>query len=404
MKTLHESLPTDLSGWTDKSSLPANLLLVKIKDTSSTCPIITHSLRVEGDLSWSLTVHGVQVSSSSCSALSSIPSNLNTESIHLILSTIDRASVCPGHPDNQFITTIKAKKGKLLSKDKSVASYHDTYASVNVDGDIYSSTVRCSNCEVLAVRGKCPACVRYRDSLQKIYHRWQKQKVLSPPQRESSNSHVNFSLLTTPEKSKRYVNLRTRLKSTEREVKRLKERIELMNRKDGITVSEELHNDLEKIMTEMSTNMREENPMDSFRQVFWEHQMEVLKTKDKRQIRWPPTIIKWCLHLKYISGAAYHALRSSFLVLPSERTLRDYSKPGVGFLPEVSAQMIKEANIQEDKDRYVVLTWDEMKIKGDLCFDKHTCELIGFTNMVKLTIRWISMNNTAKIHHPVPAL
>ena len=32
-------------------------------------------------------------------------------------------------------------------------------------------------------------------------------------------------------------------------------------------------------MTEMSTNMREENPMDSFRQVFWKHQMEVLKKK-----------------------------------------------------------------------------------------------------------------------------
>ena len=103
------------------------------------------------------------------------------------------------------------------------------------------------------------------------------------------------------------------------------------------------------------------------------------------QIRWPPTIIKWCLHLKYISAAAYHALRSLFLVLPSERTLRDYShfmKPGVGFLfPEVSAQMIKEANIQEDKDRHVILTWDEMKIKGDLYFDKHTRELIWFTNI-----------------------
>lgn len=26
--------------------------------------------------------------------------------------------------------------------------------------------------------------------------------------------------------------------------------------------------------------------------------------------------------------------------------------------------------------------WDEMKIKGDLCFDKHSCELIGFTNNI----------------------
>ena len=51
------------------------------------------------------------------------------------------------------------------------------------------------------------------------------------------------------------------------------------------------------------------------------------------------------------------------------------------FLSEASAQMITEANIQDDKDRYVVLTWDVMKIKGDLCFDKYMCELIVFTNI-----------------------
>ena len=96
-------------------------------------------------------------------------------------------------------------------------------------------------------------------------------------------------------------------------------------------------------------------------------------------------MVKWCLHPKFISSGPYHALRSAgLLTLPSERTLRDYTHwttAGVGFLTEVDAQIVKEANIVEDKDRFVVLVWDEMKIKEDLVFNKHTCKLIGFTNI-----------------------
>ena len=35
-------------------------------------------------------------------------------------------------------------------------------------------------------------------------------------------------------------------------------------------------------------------------------------------------IIRWCLHLRMLSGSAYDALRH-VLVLPSDRTLRDYT-------------------------------------------------------------------------------
>ena len=72
------------------------------------------------------------------------------------------------------------------------------------------------------------------------------------------------------------------------------------------------------------------------------------------------------------------------LTLPSERTLRDFTHcicAGVGFIPEVDAQLVKEANIISNKDRFVVLSWDEMKIKEDLVFDKHTRNLVGFTNI-----------------------
>lgn len=259
LSSLHESLVHD-SSWTDRSTLPTAIVLIKIMDSSSETPIITHSITVKSDLTWSLVVHGVQLSSRNCSCLSSIPMKLNIESFLSLVSVVEHSSVCPGHPDEHFIAMLEAKKGKLLSKDRSAASCLDTYAPVNVDDKLYSKTVRCSNCELLVSKGKCSSCVRYRDSLRKIYHRCQKQKSLSPPCRESTNSHADFSLLTTPEKNKRYTNLRTRLKSTEREVKRLHDIIDLHNKKEGVTVNEDMHSDLENIMTEMSAKVGKKIP------------------------------------------------------------------------------------------------------------------------------------------------
>ena len=41
-------------------------------------------------------------------------------------------------------------------------------------------------------------------------------------------------------------------------------------------------------------------------------------------------------------------------------------------LDEVDVQIVKEANVCDDKNKYIVLLWDEMKIKEDLVFDKNT--------------------------------
>ena len=107
--------------------------------------------------------------------------------------------------------------------------------------------------------------------------------------------------------------------------------------------------------------------------------------KDRRQIRWHPSVIRLCLHLKYKSSSAYESMRNSgVLVLPSQRTLRDYThwyKKASGFCPEVNKQLLAEANIKEEKDRYVVLSFDEIKIREKLVFGKTTLSLIGFTDL-----------------------
>ena len=72
------------------------------------------------------------------------------------------------------------------------------------------------------------------------------------------------------------------------------------------------------------------------------------------------------------------------LILPSERVLQDYRnyfKPKPGFNEE-NITRLKDMTIQLfDVQRYVVISFDEMKIQSDLVFDKHSNELIGFVDL-----------------------
>jgi hypothetical protein len=78
---------------------------------------------------------------------------------------------------------------------------------------------------------------------------------------------------------------------------------------------------------------------------------------------------------------------SGCVVLPSQRTLRDYTyyvKSSTGFSAEVDQQLYSAAKIDENSEewkRCVVLVMDEMYIKEDLVYDKHSGALIGFANL-----------------------
>ena len=89
------------------------------------------------------------------------------------------------------------------------------------------------------------------------------------------------------------------------------------------------------------------------------------------------------LHAK--SPAAYKELRESgVLVLPSEKTLRDYRnffKPRAGFHPDNIERLKSQTGHYFDIQRYVVLSFDEMKIQSKLVFDKDSNELIGFVDL-----------------------
>ena len=179
------------------------------------------------------------------------------------------------------------------------------------------------------------------------------------------------------------------------QLERVKQRISQVIEKDGIVVDEATHSDLKTIVNESAKKATDLFPDGSFQQLFWEQQQQASSVKDSRSMRWHPLMIKWCIYLRHLSSGAYEALRSSDCVkLPSQRTLRDYThymRALPGFLADVDEQLIEAAKLStcEEFQKYVVLVMDEMHIKEDLVYDKHSGELVGFVNLGETNNRLI---------------
>ena len=99
-------------------------------------------------------------------------------------------------------------------------------------------------------------------------------------------------------------------------------------------------------------------------------------------MRWDPQVIRWCLHLWLVSAGRYHLLHDSGVIrLPSERTHSDYTHyilSQTGLQDGVPEQLAREAKLEEICKKYVCLTYDEMKIKERLVYNKFTDQLVGF--------------------------
>ena len=138
--------------------------------------------------------------------------------------------------------------------------------------------------------------------------------------------------------------------------------------KGSIKIVQELADDF----TSIFSNAKEVTP---FMSLFWQQQKELMKTGGKN-VRYHPMLIPYCLSLESKSKTTYEELRNSgILVLPSTRTLRDYKnfiKPKTGFSQQVIRDLQEVTKEYFDVERYVILLFDEMKVKSNLVFDKHT--------------------------------
>ena len=173
-------------------------------------------------------------------------------------------------------------------------------------------------------------------------------------------------------------------------MERLKTKLSSIIATQGITQDEEMSSDLVTMMKEEEEQVFKTYAEGSFQQIFWNQQKKAASKSDKRGMRWHPLFIKWCLYLRHQSSKAYETLRESGCIqLPSQRTLRDYSnctKAGAGFSAAVDCQLMQAAGMASCPawKKLVVLLLDEMHIREDLVYNKHTGKMIGFCDLGKI--------------------
>ena len=400
------SLPS--KSWCDQSPESLEKLVIVKLCAYGDVVQATHTLTVKADLSCLLVVNNHSVDFDSCDALKSFAGPINQEKLASLLTLIDHLEVCCGQPDEHLVKMVVAsKKGKILSPDGELAAFVDSEI-VTFKGIDYHQTVRTANCEILSVSTKCSKCAQYRNNLRTLYNRWSKKRSIEPPvssSSESSAKYTNDRYLDTPQKIGKIDSLRKRALNAESQNIKLREKIRKMNTSEGEVVDDDLHCHLVDIMGKNHEKIEKTYPQGSFARLFWEEQQKAASMSNSRQVRWHPVIIKWCLNLKLLSSSAYHALRTSgFIKLPSERTLYDYTNyfhQKTGFQDEVNSQLVDEIQKMKLKDsrKFVGLLIDEMKIKEDLVYSKHSGQIVGFINLDDIGQRLIQLENDD--HPPV---
>lgn len=87
---------------------------------------------------------------------------VNFQSLQLLLSILDQSHLCPGNPDETFISMASAHKGHLVSTSGSVKASVESNARVTFNDISYTSTIRTASCSLLVQEGQCKSCKMYR--------------------------------------------------------------------------------------------------------------------------------------------------------------------------------------------------------------------------------------------------
>ena len=197
------------------------------------------SLVVHKDCNWSLFAMNRQVSYK-CELISKFPANIqSTQSLNLLLSEIDKLSVCCGQPDAHFVEMIRKNQVASSQKEKSKA-YVDDF-EVLFDGKAYPKTIRTTECELIAQAQKCSFCFRYRSTLRVMHNRYIKQSV-------DASIFTNNRYLSSLQKMKKIYILQKQLRNALSKIRKLNIKVKTLIESEGNAIHEDLHSDLHTIM------------------------------------------------------------------------------------------------------------------------------------------------------------
>eukprot|EP00794_Sanderia_malayensis_P002699 gene2699-3120_t len=348
-----------LTGWNTSNDV-SNILSFSFADQVHMVP--KYEIHVEEDLSF--TVRMLLWSLPATHALyTANQRSVKYITISNLIKLTTALQICPGLP-NQFI-------GGCI--EHSVPKLYDSTAENPLH---QSKWYRPPSCLLLIPQSseKCAECIiiesREKQSLKRKRDNLTLPAKLKAPISSTSSERVKLTL-----QNYRFEN------------KKLKEEIIIMQEEisqNSLKVDNKLSNDFISIMSGT-----DETKIPPFMKLFWEEQQKYLSSS-KTNVRYHPMIIRYCLGLAAKSPAVYDEIRfdektnSGFVVLPSRRRLRDYKndiRPKQGFNKDVIQELSSIMSQFQDIEKYGILLLDEMKIKEDLVWDKHTGDLIGFVNL-----------------------
>lgn len=286
--------------------------------------------------------------------------------IQWLLESVSALNKCNGITDLKLI-----EYGEQYILDRKHMCDYSSHKRKD-DGKI-STALRSNTCLALISDGDvCEECKNVTKQLKR-------KLVLADSNKDKPiTAKTPLKKVTSERLSQTIKDMRINQKKLETKIKELNQQIET----HGIQLDADLHNDCQNLIE----NIKQELPEDSFEKLFWEQQQKAFQS-DPKGTRWHPMMIRFALHIHLRSPSAYKALRESGVIkLPSERTLRDYSNvfhPSPGFKKETFEDLKHQASKLQGIGKYVVLAFDEVSIKDDLVFDKHTGELVGFVNLGK---------------------
>jgi len=305
-----------------------------------------------------------------------------TDSLKRLLSEFRKYDICSGNADKDLQELIP---GLPIGAYVNVAG--SGYSGYR-EGHYIGSTIRSVKCNlIIRQRGtRCEHCQVYRRTLLKTLARRKNAPQVATPRKNWLKSKTSNNNLTKSQSLQKIKQLKTYSQSLEEEVSRLRREIKQTIRQDGVALSESECADMTSLMDANECEVNKSYPDENcYQRLFWEQQRKRASLKDSRSMRWHPAIIKWCLYLKSKSSTTYDTLRNSgFIQLPSERTLFDYTNlttKGTGFQIDVVEALMDETSNNKGHQRIVGLLQDEIRIKSDLVYDRHSGELIGFIDL-----------------------
>ena len=226
--------------------------------------------------------------------------------------------------------------------------------------------------------------------------------------RTDLDSHVNNRYLSTNEKQEKLRKQHSEIRSLNKRLSYMKEKIARITKRDGVCCASSTSDDICTIMKNEHECIMKLYPEGSFQRLFWEQQYHASKLAKAKNMKWHPLMIKWCIYLRYKSSGAYEMLRESGCIkLPSQRTLRDYThvfKSVSGFSVDVDVQLMKDVKMESlpTWKKCVLLIIDEISVREDLVYDKHSDELIGFTDIGNINNHLLAFERS--IDESVPVL